>query len=219
MSQLPDAAFVYLLCHPSISNVLPFQWKKFTASTRYTFRFDFGKYETLTVDRLDASVQHNINVARENLTISETTDAMLLYDLVTKNFAHKKSRVPFTGEYLSEIHQTLNKLSSGKIFIAQDANAILHAGILIAFDHDTAYSLVIGSDPSVRQSGAVQWLLWHAICWAREHKLNFDFEGSMIKSIYHSFQDFNADLVPYMELSKGKNTIFTILGQTMRKRI
>ena len=158
-------------------------------------------------------------MATEQLSITEASKIHPLYDLIEKTFISKKKPVPFSFEYLNRINQTLTELDKKRIFIAQDAEGKLHAGVYIVFDQTTAYCLLIGSDPQLRRSGAVQYLLWYAINWALRQRLHFDFEGSMLPSIYHSFQDFNPTLIPYHELSRGRNALFTILGQTLRKRI
>ncbi|NND05623.1 MAG: GNAT family N-acetyltransferase [Saprospiraceae bacterium] len=219
INQLPNVAFTHMLCHPSFSNSLPFQWKQFTASTRYTFRFNIDDQEPLSIATVDNSVRHNIEMATKQLSIQESGEAGPLYELIEKTFVSKKEPVPFSFEYLTGINQMLVELDKKRIFVAEDANGKLYAAVYIVFDQDTAYCLLIGSDPKLRRNGAVQYLLWHAISWAHQRRLNFDFEGSMLPSIYHSFQDFNPTLIPYYELSRGKNAIFTILGQTMRKRI
>ncbi len=219
ISQLPPVAYYYQLCHPSFVNVLPFLWNNFQQTTRYTFRVSGRTNIQVSYEALDASVKYNIRNAKERLTVQEHEGIMALYKLVQKSFAYKNKTTPFSEIYLQNINNLLTKKGQRKIFLAIDDQGNHHAGIYLALDSTTAYCLIIGNDPNFRRSGAVQFLLWHAISWAKDHQLIFDFEGSMIQSIYHLFQDFNAPLVAYHELSKGKNILLTILGRTMRQQV
>ena len=70
INQLPNVAFAHILCHPSFINSLPFQWKDFIASTRYTFRFNADDHKTISLASLDNSVRHNVEMATEQLSIT-----------------------------------------------------------------------------------------------------------------------------------------------------
>ena len=70
-----------------------------------------------------------------------------------------------------------------KIYFAKDAHGRAHAAVYVVFDTLAAYYLMVGSDPDLRQSGAVSLCTWEAIRGARETSNRFDFEGSMMRKV------------------------------------
>ena len=63
---------------------------------------------------------------------------------------------------------------------------------------------MVGDDPELRSSDAVQLLVWKALEFVSSIGLTeFDFEGSMIESIEAVGRAFGAKQVPYFAISKN----------------
>ena len=59
-----------------------------------------------------------------------------------------------------------------------------------------------GSDPNLRNSGAMSLCMWEAIKFASTKTKKFDFEGSMIESVERYFRAFGAEQKPYFHITK-----------------
>ena len=80
-----------------------------------------------------------------------------------KTFAHQGTEPPYTADYIRKIDNACEDHSARKIFIAEDANGVRHAGVYIVWDNQNAYYLLGGGDPKLRSSGATSYCLWEAI--------------------------------------------------------
>ena len=113
---------------------------------------------------------------------------------------------------VKKIDQACSKRNCRKIFFARDLQNRTHAALYLIWDENSAYYLMGGSDPALRNSGANSLLMWEAIQFASTVTNKFDFEGSMIEPIERFFRSFGAKQIPYSYISKGsfliKNLIF-----------
>ena len=108
---------------------------------------------------------------------------------------------------LKNLLKTAISRNQCKWFIAQDEKEQNHAGVLIVWDENSAYYLLGGSDPNLRNSGAMSLCMWEAIKFASTVAKKFDFEGSMIESVERFFRAFGAEQKPYFHITKTPSYI------------
>ncbi len=138
-------------------------------------------------------------------------DWQLLFKLVDKVFQHRQVRPQLTIKQVEHLHQAAREQGACQFWVVYDAANNPHAALWLYYDQSTAYNLLLGSDPITRQSGAVPYLLWHAIRWAKEQGLNyFDFEGSHLPGVEPFFRSFGAQAWPYHEFVKGKKWLLAL---------
>lgn len=70
--------------------------------------------------------------------------------------------------------------------------------------------MLIGSDVISRKNGAIPFLLYNTIIECRERVTCFDFEGSMLESLYDLFAGFGGKQIPYYRIYKAKNIFWEI---------
>jgi hypothetical protein len=99
-----------------------------------------------------------------------------------------------------------------RIFFAEDAEKRIHAAIYVIWDDASAYYLMGGENPELRNSEASSLLMWEAIQFAATVTKKFDFEGSMIEPIERFFRGFGARQVPYSHVA-GMSRRMKILTQ------
>ena len=92
----------------------------------------------------------------------------------------------------------------------------MHAAIYLVWDKYSAYYLIGGSDPKLRNSGATSLALWEAICFASTVTKSFDFEGSMIESVERFFRGFGGNQVSYFHIWKFNSILIEILFNLKR---
>ena len=89
--------------------------------------------------------------------------------------------------------------AQGRVHRADDARW-MHAAIYLVFDARSAYYLISGSDPELRNSGALSLLVHEAIAFSASKSARFDFEGSMLEPVERFFRKFGASQKQYCQV-------------------
>lgn len=190
--------------HHSQTNWLPFYWRGFRQTTRYTYRLP----QLDDKEALWAGFQENIRTdirkarSRIGLTVRQDCPVEDFIDLHAKTFSRQGMDMPDSVEIILRLDKACSEQKARQIFIAEDSQGRRHAGVYIVWDQNSAYYLMGGGDPELRNSGATSLCLWEAIQFASSVSKSFDFEGSMIEPIERFFRAFGAVQTPYYEVSK-----------------
>lgn len=213
IDQLPatDKHIQYLL--PDLKNGLPFHWKGFERSVRYTYIIE----DTSSIDNcwnaLNGNIRRAINNAEKQLTVIEITDAQKLYEIQNQDYTNKGLELNYDQALFSSLFEAVSKAGMGKIIGAQNSAGELVAAIFLGHDHTSTYYISGAMLPDHRSSGALSLLLWQGIKYANENGLRFNFNGSMVESIERYFSSFGAEQVPYLEVKKTDSKILHLLKQ------
>lgn len=189
--------------HASITNWLPFFWQGFKQTTWYTYVLDnLGELEGI-FDGFQGNIRREIKKARQRykLHIRWDIDIESFYDLYKKTFLRQKMRVPHSKKIIFRVDKACRSRNTSKIIGAQDNAGRIHAAHYIIWDPHSAYYLMGGSDPELRNSGANSLCMWEAIRFASKVTQKFDFEGSMIEPIERFFRGFGAKQIPYFRIT------------------
>lgn len=202
IKQLPSFDYFRQNFHHTITNWLPFYWAGFQQTTRYTYVLE----DLTNIDEIwrgtKENIRREIRKAEEKVNVRTdlTIDDFLKLNEMT--FRRQGKPLPYKRELVTQLDQACNAHDCRKIFFAEDAQNRLHAAIYLIWDEQSAYYLMGGSDPELRNSGATSLLLWKAIQFAATVTKTFDFEGSMIEPIERFFRAFGAQQKPYSVISK-----------------
>jgi lipid II:glycine glycyltransferase (peptidoglycan interpeptide bridge formation enzyme) len=200
--------------HPSIKSWLPFLWEKFEGTIRYTFKINLEEDLEKIFSRLHGGYR-NSNIPKAKTIVQISTDRSLedFYKTQQKTFDRQNLSMPFSFEVLKKLDLALEKNNARKIFFAVDEEDQIHSVVYLIWDKNTAYYLMAGDDPDLRNSGAGIWTTWHSIKYAKEilGKKDFDFLGSMIEPITRVRRNFGAEQVPYFEIKKYKSRWVKVL--------
>jgi hypothetical protein len=195
--------------HSSFNNGLPFYWKKYTQTVRYTFYIE--NLKEWTIDNIATNARNKIKKASKNLIVEASDDKATLYHLVSQVMNDKGMQMTLTREMFFELDEAILKHSKRRIFLVKDTTGYVYAATYMILDVDTAYLMMIGSDKNTRQNGAVSLAINHCILEAQLYVEHFDFEGSMLESIFDLFSGFGGNLKPYYRIYKAKNIFWDIL--------
>ncbi|MEX1221498.1 MAG: GNAT family N-acetyltransferase [Idiomarina sp.] len=186
-----------------ITNWLPFYWNGYEQTTRYTYRLDLTVDKDLLWKGLQQNIRGDIRKAQERFRITVRKGTIQEFiELNRLTFERQGRSAPYTKELVDNINIAALKRNACDCLIAEDEEGRLHAGAYIVRSCDTAYYLMGGGDPELRNSGATSLVLWEAICRQPEEIEIFDFEGSMIEPIERFFRAFGAVQAPYYHVSK-----------------
>lgn len=204
IDQLPPFARFVQNWHWSRTNWLPFYWKGFAQTTRYTYILD----DLSDLDALWRGLQDNIRgdirkaERRFELQVRDDLPIEAFLALNRKTFERQGKPLPYPESLVHRLDAACSARKSRKIFIAEDPKGQHHAGAFVVWDSESAYYLMGGGDPDLRSSGATSLAVWEAIRFASTVSKRFDFEGSMLEPVERFVRGFGAMQVPYSRVSR-----------------
>lgn len=209
--------------HSSITNWLPFYWRGFSQTTRYTYVVgELDNQETLW-SNLQSSARREIRKAtgRYNVRLRENPDLDDFLALNAMTFARQGKSVPYNRDYVARLDAACVAHNCRKILIAEDEEGKAHGGAYVVWDADCAYYLLGGGNPELRTSGAASYCMWEAIKFASSVSRRFDFEGSMIEPVERFFRSFGAQQTPYFHVSKEQSRLLSLrqAGRLIRQAL
>ncbi len=212
IDQLPGVAHFCQSFHYSITNWLPFYWKGFRQTTRYTYVLE-------SLDNLDsiwknfsASLRNEIRKAEKLVIVKNSRDVDSFYKLNKMTFDRQGLTIPYSFDFISKLDTACASNNCSRIFFAFDSQNRIHAAIYIVWDSNSAYYLMGGGDPELRNSQATSLLMWEAIKFAATVTRKFDFEGSMIESVERFCRSFGAVQKPYFQISRTSSRVYRLLS-------
>jgi hypothetical protein len=213
IDQLPAWDYFEASFHHELTNWLPFYWRGFEQTTRYTYILDDVSDMEKVWGGLQENVRRNIRKARKVLSVRTDLSVDRVLDLTDLTFLRQGRRLMFERDLVRRIDAACALRDARRMFFAEDSKGRVHAALYVVTDADCAYYLLGGADPQFRSSGAQNLLLWEAIRFASGMGMKFDFEGSMIQPIERVFREFGALQVPYLQVY-GAKPLAKILLQT-----
>lgn len=202
LEELPGFDMFTQNFHYSITNWLPFYWKGFSQTTRYTYLIeDLSDLDKVFLN-FDSDLRTKIKKAKKSIRIYEEEDIRKLFDMTQKTFDRQGLETPYSFEFLLKLDKACSEQNGRKIFFAEDEKGKIHAGIFIVCDEQSVYPIAGGADPSFRNSGANPLLCWEVIKFASTVSKKFDFAGSMIEPIECFMRSFGGVQKPYFRITK-----------------
>jgi len=195
--------------HCDRGNWLPFHWRGFTQTTRYTYRLQGLGDEEALWGRLKQNIRGDIRKARDRyqLTIRTARDLDEFLVLNRLTFERQGRGLPYSPGLVARIEEAAAARSARDCLIAVDSEGQCHAGVYIVRQGDAAYYLMGGGNPALRNSGATSLVLWEAIRNQPGSVEIFDFEGSMVEPIERFFRAFGAKQTPYFLVTKTNSRL------------
>ena len=187
----------------NITNWLPFFWNGFKETTRYTYLLeDLDSCEQIS-NEFTGSIRREIKKAKNRFKLNVRWDINIetFYTLNEMTFERQGRSVPYDQDIVKRIDDACAARNARKIIGAEDQEGRLHAAVYLIWDRNSAYYLMGGSDPRLRNSGAFSLCMWEAINFAARVNLRFDFEGSMQEPIERFFRHFGARQVAYFNIT------------------
>jgi len=206
-----DAVLLRQTFTPEFSNWLPLYWKGFRQTTRYTFVIeDIRKWSP---DDTATNVRNKIHKASGVLTLRKDIAPDTVFEQVSGIMEQKGMPLIWSKDFFLSLDKELNRRGQRLILGAADSAGNIHATAYILLDHNTAYLLMLGSDKNLRRSGAIPLIIYHAIQESGRHVNRFDFEGSVLESLFDLFSGFGGKMTPCYNIYKTKNFFWDIVYQ------
>ena len=211
INKLPQFDFLSQNFFLFLTNWLPFYWRGFQQTTRYTYRIDLSRSLAEIESDLDQDNRKAIKKGKSgNLEVVEENNIDSLFLLVKKTFLRQKTQVPFSKEFLMKLHAAALRHNLGKVYVAKVGGIPIAAGLFVV-DSEAIYYLVGGFDQEHAAIRPMNFLLWAVICEAKKMGIkHFDFEGSMIEDVEGFFRSFGATQTPYFNIHKTPSKILRL---------
>lgn len=211
IEQLPKYSHMQQNWYHAQTNWLPFYWRKFNSSLRYTYILNIENLD-IVFQQIDSSYRNKIKKAEKLVKVFEGMSPEDFYKINKKTFLRQGINLPYSKSFFLNHHLAITKNLSGKIFYAKDSENNIHSALFLIWDKMSSYVHMVGEDPEFRNSGAGILLIWKAINFTKESLglNNFDFEGSMIEGVEQVRRDYGAIQTPYLQVSHTPSKIIKI---------
>ncbi len=159
---------------------------------------------------------------RLGIRIRDGLELPQFLDLNRKTFSRQNREPLTTDDVVTRMDEACLAHGGRRIFFGEDAQGRVHAAVYVAWADGTAYYLMGGSEPDLRDSGAQILAMWHAILFARTVATRFDFEGSMLPQVERVFRGFGARQLPYFTIVKTPpvpSTVSAVLKASAKFRM
>lgn len=207
---LPTSAIQIIQTSPDIDDWLPFHWKGFRQTTRYTFLLEDISDPEACYEGFKGNIRTNIRKAESKLKVIKSNDVNALYDIHNQSFISQGSTSPIPRQLLIDLYNAAASRGQANIHLAIDQNQTVYAGTMTFKDCEKAYILISGVDRSKGNIGALNLLYWHVIQYYSKDIKVIDFEGSMLEGVAPVFLAFGAKMYPYHRLIRYKNKAIEI---------
>lgn len=194
--KLQSYACCFLLMSPSIKDVRPFSFNKWSSRVNYTYVVDISNTEKLW-ESLDKAAKYDIKKAEENsIRIEASKDSGAFYELYKKTFERQGIK-KFSSKKMID---SILALKESRLYLAKKEGKAL-AGAIVLFDKDIAYYLLAASESSSKEK-APSLLLWSVIKDCSKTARQLDLVGANTPAIVKFKRDFAPELIPYYSVEK-----------------
>lgn len=206
LEHIPVDNFVQMCMHHKFTDWLPFRWKGYRQTTRYTYIVDY-KDKTINDlwENLDQEVRRlNRRAIESGITILLSEDCDLAYKYTALSYKRQglTFRIPY--DEIKRLDDAIKINGNRTIFKAVDNSGKVHAVLYTAFNKKSAYALLSGSDAESRKSGGHTLILWEAIKYYSDKVKYFNLCGSDIERIEAHLKGFGGDLTQYFQIYNDK---------------
>lgn len=193
---------ISLALEHDVLDVLPFCWRGFKVTPRYTYRLNLRRPWEEVVKGFTQERRRNLAKAqRDGLVVAPAVEPQVIRELVIGTF--RRSGGGLDLEVLDRVLSSFARTDNSYGFITWSGERPL-ACAWVVHDQETAYYLLGGYADEGKHHGAGAMAMVECIKHARELGLQvFDFEGSSIPPIERYFRGFGGELTHYFTVSRA----------------
>ena len=216
---LPAAVSYHQNWQYKMTNWLPFYWKDYQQTTRYTYVIRDTKDIQKVWTEFRENVRREIRKAERNIEIQKGNDIEEMYRLIGMTFRKQGKSTPYDYALLERTVQAAINHHAGEILFAIDGSNRKVAVSFFAWDDESVYYIAGGLDHEANAGGAMSLLIWSGIKYAAQHGKIFDFEGSMLPGVEKFFRGFGGEQQPFFQVSKTTMTRMMMMKNGLKNII
>ena len=194
----------------------PFLERGYEITTRYTdVIFDLTDLENV-YKNFDSKLRTHLRKAEKLVSVIECPNIRTFYEIDSKTFARQGLPMPYSFEFVKHLDDVLGEHNARKMWMAVDEQQRIHAVEYLVWDERSAYLLMGGADPALRNSYATNLLVWEAIQYAAQVAEIFDFEGSIMPNVNSFNRTYGPVELPYLAVTKRPSRFYNLLWHGKR---
>ena len=197
------------VCHyqqsfsPDLTNWLPFYWRDYHQTTRYTYRLEDIHDPAALFEKFQHNKRKNINKAKKaGLIVHFDLPADEFYAHHKQSLAKQHQEIDYSFELFQRIYDAAYSNRAGLSVYVTDPEGKLLCALFNLCDAQWGYDLISAIDPETRNTGAPDLLVYSMLEYFSDKVQGYDFEGSMIEGVEESFRHFGAKQTPYFSIHK-----------------
>ena len=210
IEQLPSFDSFKQSFYHEVINWLPFYWKGFYSSVRYTYIIDNLVNEKNIFQTFSKNKRKNIEKAQRIVEVRSDLSADEFYNYHKMTLAKNGENILYSYEVFKNIYNSAYKNGSATNLYSIDKNGNIHSALFIVWDKNSTYALISSLDPDFRHSGSLSLLFYEAIKIASKCSKRFDFEGSMMEYAANSYRQFGGTLKPFYQIVKTNSKLLSV---------
>ena len=211
-------AYFFQRFSPTVTDWLPFYWRGYKQTTRYTYRIDDISDTEKVFDAFDRTKERQRRIRR--IAEQYTVDTSISSETFTKfhaDYWHSRGQQDVTPpELMKRVIDTATTRNQGLTIGLRDSEGKLAAAWFAVYDSNCAHALLSAKAPDEQSADVSALLIWRMIEALSIRSAAFDFEGSMEPSLEYFYRSFGARQVPLMEVSLIGNPIFPLMLRLRR---
>jgi hypothetical protein len=194
--------------HYSFNNWLPFLWAGYSQTTYYSYVIpDLTDLDKLW-DNFSRTARTEIRKAEKaGIKVEESENIEECIHINTLTFGRQSLSSPYHDKFVRILDDVCRRQKARKFFLARDPQGRIHSMCYLVYDSMSAYALMAGADPALRNSSAQYLVWWTAIQSMSALTRQFDFTGgSFFPNIESHLRNFGGILTPYYTISKDNTS-------------
>jgi len=208
INRLPKCDSLLINFDWKYKNWLPFYWRGFKQTTRYTYMLDNIKDHDYVYARYK---EQKVQKAKEFLTFKTDLSKEMFYSYFSDVVKERGDAILFSRELFYRLCDAIYEHNAGRIFYCIDSENNIHAINLTIWDNECAYYLSAMRKKEYNTSGGTEFLVDETIKYVSQFVNRFDFEGSMIKGVEESYRYYGTHQTEYYAIFKYSNPIIRVL--------
>jgi hypothetical protein len=192
-------------------NWLPFYWRGFNQTTRYTYILNNLLDHDSIVKKYHETKRKKINKVKKVFDLKTDLSKDMFYAYFDAVIQERGEQVGFSKSLFYRLHDAVYEHHRGRTFYCTNYENNIHVINFTVWDEESAYSLIGMRKKKYNNSGATEFLLDQTIQYVSSFVNRFDFEGSMIKGVEESCRYYGAHQTEYYHISKCNNPILRMI--------
>jgi len=193
-------------------NWLPFYWKGFKQTTRYTYILNDIKNHDSINSNYNNQKRNKLLKAKEILEVKYDLSPDIFITYFSNVINDRNEKVSFCNKLFFRLYNAVYSENAGKTFYCVDKSNNIHSIKMIVWDKECAYSILGMRKKEYSTSGGTELLTDWIIKYVSQFVDRYDFEGSMIKGVEESYRHYGTHQTEYYNIFKYNNPIVRILS-------
>ena len=213
LAALPRHDSLFLLLDPEDPTAFAFSVNGCAVVQQFTFRIPAGSATTLLWSAIASSTRRLIRSVQAKLTVERHLDLDRYQALTSRDHPEAKSTHDFTA--LRCLFDEARKRDCIVILSCVDSDGVDVASVVLVWDNLVLYYWLPQRDRQQNYPGANAMLIWHAICFAAERALIFDFDGYNSVGTAHFLATFG--VLPVVRPAVSHENLFGLMRIALRR--